>query len=83
MFTDTYPYEMVEEAFYRVTGKNVTVKEGDIHLEGSNPSAEEFDEGSEATIQSGIDVVLYMRLQETGFPSKKEFLLYMKTYLKK
>ncbi|MCL4138115.1 UNVERIFIED_CONTAM: hypothetical protein GTU68_016322 [Idotea baltica] len=82
MFTDTYKFEEIDNAFYRVVGKSVTVQEGDIQLAGSNPSAEEADEGTESSSQSGIDVVLYMRLQETGFGSKKDFLVYMKSYLK-
>ncbi|KAK4303715.1 hypothetical protein Pmani_024306 [Petrolisthes manimaculis] len=83
MFTDTYKYEEIEDAFYMVIGKNTTVTEGNIELAGSNPSAEEADEGTESSSQSGIDVVLFMRLQETGFGSKKDYLTYMKDYLKK
>ncbi|RXG54381.1 Translationally-controlled tumor protein-like [Armadillidium vulgare] len=82
MFTDTYKFEEVDGAFYRVIGKNITVQEGDIQLDGANPSAEEADEGTESSSQSGVDVVMYMRLQETGFPGKKDFLLCMKSYLK-
>lgn len=82
MFTDTYKYEEVEDAFYAVVGRHITVTEGNIELEGANPSAEEFCEGTDATSLSGIDVVLFMRLQETGFGSKKDYLMYMKQYLK-
>lgn len=82
MFTDTYKFEEIEDAFYVVAGKHISVTEGDIQLEGANPSAEEFVEGTDAATQSGIDVVLFMRLQETGFGSKKDYLLYMKQYLK-
>lgn len=83
MFTDTYKYEEVDDAFYMVIGKNVTVTEGNIELEGANPSAEEAEEGTDSNTQSGVDVVLYMRLQETGFQVKKDYLAYMKEYLKK
>ncbi|KAK3888029.1 hypothetical protein Pcinc_007894 [Petrolisthes cinctipes] len=82
MFTDTYKFEDIEDAFYMVIGKNTTVTEGNIELAGSNPSAEEAVEGTETSCQSGIDVVLFMRLQETGFGSKKDYLTYMKDYLK-
>lgn len=83
MFTDTYKYEEVDDAFYMVIGKNITVTEDNIELEGANPSAEEADEGTDTTSQSGVDVVIYMRLQETGFQVKKDYLAYMKEYLKK
>nr|AFV39706.1 translationally controlled tumor protein [Pacifastacus leniusculus] len=83
MFTDTYKYEAIEDAFYMVIGKNITMSDDNIALEGANPSAEEVDEGTETNAVSGIDVVLYMRLQETGFGSKKDYLVYMKDYLKK
>lgn len=82
MFTDTYKMEEIEDAFYMVVGKNTTVTEGNIELAGANPSAEEADEGTESSSVSGIDVVIYMRLQETGFGAKKDYLTYMKNYLK-
>ena len=31
---------------------------------------------------TGIDVIMFMRLQETAFGSKKDFLTYLKGYLK-
>nr|ACH70379.1 translationally controlled tumor protein [Penaeus monodon] len=81
MFTDTYKYEEVDDALYMVIGKNITVTEDNIELEGANPSAEEADEGTDTTSQSGVDVVIYMRLQETGFQVKRDYLAYMKEYL--
>lgn len=83
MFTDTYKFEDIDDAFYMVIGKNTTVTEGNIELDGANPSAEEADEGTESCSQSGIDVVLFMRLQETGFGNKKDYLTYMKGYLRR
>ncbi|MCE2155678.1 hypothetical protein GPU83_09840, partial [Streptococcus thermophilus] len=71
-----------DDAFYMVIGKNTTVTQGDIQLEGANPSAEEEDEGTESNSVSGIDVVIFMRLQETGFGNKKDYLTYMKEYIK-
>ena len=82
MFTDTYKFEEIEDAFYMVVGKHTTMSDGNIELAGANPSAEEADEGTESGSVSGIDVVIYMRLQETGFGSKKDYLTYMKDYLK-
>lgn len=82
MFSDTYKIELKHNCIYEVLGKHETRTEGDIALEGSNASAEEADEGTDTTSQSGIDVVLNHRLQPTGFGSKKEYQLYLKTYLK-
>merc|ERR1711942_352932 len=64
MFTDSYKYVEENDAFYKVIGKNITVKGDDIQLEGSNPSAEGGDEGGfgDADTVSGIDVCLHMRL---------------------
>merc|ERR1711872_964306 len=52
---------------------------------GTNASAEGDDgEGVEAAAaQSGVDIVLTNRLQETAFGSKKDYLLYLKGYMKK
>lgn len=84
MFTDTYKMKLVDEVIYEVYGKLVTRKEGDIVIEGSNPSAEEADEGTETTTQTGVDVVLNHRLQECfAFGDKKSFTLYLKEYMKK
>ena len=84
MFTDTYKFEDFQDAFYMVVGKNVTVKDDDIALEGANASAEADNAGEdyETNSQSGIDVVMFMRLQETSFGAKKEYLSYMKSYIK-
>merc|ERR1739840_16604 len=59
--------------------------EGDIQLEGSNASAEgaDGDEGGDASTVSGVDLVLNHRLTETGFGSKKDYMVYLKDYMKK
>jgi len=83
MFTDSYKYVEESDAFYKVIAKNITVKGDDIQLEGSNPSAEGGDEGVDgAGVTSGVDCVLHMRLAETNFGAKKEYLVYFKDYLK-
>merc|ERR1712178_197727 len=51
--------------------------------EGSNASAEEADEGTDSTSESGVDLVLNHRLVETGFGSKKDYTVYLKDYMKK
>merc|ERR1712126_378973 len=73
----------VDDCIYEVYGKHETRTEGEVHLEGSNASAEEADEGTDSCSTSGIDVVLNHRLTETGFGSKKDYLVYLKDYMKK
>jgi len=84
MFTDTYKYEEIDDALLMVVGKQVTMSGDDIQLDGANPSAEGGDEdcGGGAGGVSGVDVVLHMRLVETGFNSKKEYAACFKAYMK-
>merc|ERR1712055_519737 len=83
LFSDTYKMKLVDDCIYEVYGKHETRTEGEVHLEGSNASAEEADEGTDSCSTSGIDVVLNHRLTETGFGSKKDYLVYLKDYMKK
>ena len=83
LFTDASKIKVVDDCIYEVTCRYITRKEGDIELAGANPSAEgeDLDEGSDATVVSGLDVVLNQRLVETGF-SKSDYKNYLKTYTK-
>lgn len=84
MFSDSYRMKLVDEVIYEVTGRLVSRAQGDIRLEGSNPSAEEADEGNDTAVESGVDVVLNHRLVETfAFGDKKSYTLYLKDYMKK
>lgn len=76
--------KLVDDVIYEVYGKLVSRSEGDIVLAGSNPSAEEADEGTDANVETGVDIVLNHRLQESfAFPDKKSFTQYLKDYMKK
>lgn len=85
LFMDTYSMELLHDAVYKVEGKYVTRnKVGDFVLEGANASAEEADEGTDDNdTESGLDIVLNMRLVETGFKDKKGYLTYLKDYMKR
>merc|ERR1712114_170493 len=84
LFSDTYPIKVVDDVLYEVTGKHITRSQGEIQLEGSNASAEGGDdEGGEASTVSGVDIILNHRLTETGFGSKKDYMVYLKDYMKK
>merc|ERR1712212_1206874 len=83
LFSDTYPMKLVDDCLYEVYGKHISRTEGDIQLEGSNASAEGGDdEGGDASTVSGVDLVLNHRLTETGFGSKKDYMVYLKDYMK-
>lgn len=84
MFSDSYKMKLIDDVIYEVYGKFVTRSQGDIQIEGFNPSAEEADEGTDTNSQSGVNIVLDNRLCESfGFPDKKSFTLYLKDYMKK
>merc|ERR1712226_75770 len=83
MFSDTYKISLKEGVLWEVIGKYETRKEGEIVLEGANASAEEEAEGCDENAVSGIDVVLNHSLVETGFGKKKDFMTYLKEYMKK
>jgi len=83
LFSDTYPMKLVDDCMYEVYGKHETRTEGEIVMAGSNASAEEADEGTDANSTSGVDVILNHRLIETGFGSKKDYMVYLKDYMKK
>merc|ERR1711970_1288358 len=68
---------------WEIEGKHITRTQDNIELEGSNASAEEAGEGTDSCTESGIDVILNHRLVETGFGSRKDYMVYMKDYMKK
>lgn len=84
MFSDSYPTKLIDGVMYEVTGRYVTVKHGDIQLEGSNPSAEEATEESDEAVESGCNIVMAHRLVESfAFPDKKSYTQYLKDYVKR
>jgi hypothetical protein len=84
MFSDTYKMKLVDEVLYEVYGKLIQRKEGDIQLDGANPSADDADEGTDENVQSGVDIVMNHRLCETfAFGDKKSYTAYLKDYMKK
>merc|ERR1712154_388663 len=51
---------------------------------GASAEGADADEGADAAGSvSGIDIVLNHRLTETGFGSKKDYMVYLKDYMKK
>jgi len=84
MFSDTYKMKLVDNVIYEVYGKLIQRKQGDVQIDGFNPSAEEALDGTDESVESGVDVVLNHRLCETfAFSDKKQYTLYLKDYMKK
>lgn len=83
IFSDTYKIKLVSEVMYEVTGKLESRTIGDVKIDGANPSAEEETEGTDDAVESGVDIVLNHRLQETFFGDKKQYTAYLKDYMKK
>lgn len=75
--------KLINEVMYEVTGKLESRTHGDVKIDGANPSAEEENEGNEDAVESGVDIVLNHRLQETYFADKKQYTAYLKDYMKK
>ncbi|XP_044304107.1 translationally-controlled tumor protein [Varanus komodoensis] len=84
MFSDIYKItEVANGLCLEVEGKMVSRKEGEIDdaLIGGNASAEGPEEGIEATVVTGVDIVMNHHLQETSF-TKDSYKKYIKGYMK-
>ncbi|XP_034109353.1 translationally-controlled tumor protein homolog [Drosophila albomicans] len=84
MFTDTYKMKLVDDVIYEVQGTLISRNQDNIVLSGANPSAEADEEGNDESIETGVDIVLNHRLQESfAFADKKSLTLHLKGYMKK
>lgn len=78
--------KLVDNLVYEFKGRQVVRKEGEITLDGANPSAEgeEGDEGTDEHVERGIDFVLNHRLQEMNcYEDQAMFKSYIKGFMKK
>ncbi|XP_068602267.1 translationally-controlled tumor protein homolog [Brachionichthys hirsutus] len=84
MFTDAYNFAVTDDGcFYEVEGKMVSrVDKFDDRLIGANASAEDAAEQTDAYCATGVDLVLGSSLAATPPYSKKEYVAYVKCYLK-
>lgn len=84
MFSDSYPIKLVDDLYYEVEGKTVTVSNDiDDALIGGNASAEaQEDEGHDSNAVTGINIVLGFKYQSTGF-DKKSYKSYIMGYMKR
>lgn len=83
--SDTFPMEEKDGLILEFRGKYVTRKEGDIVLAGANPSQEEQeDEGTDESVQRGVDIVLNHQLVEMPvYQNTTVFKDWVKEYVKK
>ncbi|KAJ4836644.1 hypothetical protein Tsubulata_036531 [Turnera subulata] len=84
LLSDSFPYEEIENGMlWEVKGKWV-VEEGAMDFNiGANPSAEGGeDEGVDDQAVKVVDIISTFRLQEQPTFDKKQFVTYMKRYIK-
>ncbi|KAF1607176.1 UNVERIFIED_CONTAM: hypothetical protein FQV16_0015725, partial [Eudyptes robustus] len=62
--SDSFPTKLVDGLIYEFKGRHVVRKEGEILLDGANPSAEgeDGDDGADEHVERGIDFVLNHKL---------------------
>ncbi|KDP27805.1 hypothetical protein JCGZ_18885 [Jatropha curcas] len=84
LLSDSFPYKEIENGMlWEVEGKWVVQGAVDVNI-GANPSAEgaDEDEGVDDQTVKVVDVVDTFRLQEQPAFDKKQFVTYMKRYIK-
>ncbi|KZV25789.1 translationally-controlled tumor protein [Dorcoceras hygrometricum] len=83
LLSDSFPYKEIENGvLWEVEGKWVTLGAVDVDI-GANPSAEgEEDEGVDDQAVKVVDIVDTFRLQEQPPFDKKQFVAYIKKYIK-
>jgi len=84
-FSDAYNMTIQDDCLYKVVGKYETrAADGEVNI-GGNASADGQDESAgveEAGSTSGVNIILDMRLVQTGFGDKKQFTDWMKIFMK-
>ncbi|KAM7463079.1 hypothetical protein LguiA_031200 [Lonicera macranthoides] len=84
LLSDSFPYkEVLNGVLWEVEGKWVVQGAVDVNI-GANPSAEgaEDDEGVDDQTVKVVDIVDTFRLQEQPTFDKKQFVAYVKKYIK-
>ncbi|KAK1294054.1 hypothetical protein QJS10_CPA16g01525 [Acorus calamus] len=84
LLSDSFPYKEIENGIlWEVEGKWVVQGAVDVDI-GANPSAEgaEDDEGVDDQAVKVVDIVDTFRLQEQPAFDKKQFVTYMKRFIK-
>ncbi|MCL7051552.1 hypothetical protein MKW94_009257 [Papaver nudicaule] len=84
LLSDSFPYEeILDGMLWQVEGKWVVQGAVDVNI-GANPSAEgaDADEGVDDSAVKCVDIVDTFRLQEQPAFDKKQFVAYIKRFMK-
>mgnify|MGYP001109102498 CR=1 FL=1 len=84
LLSDSFPYKEIENGIlWEVEGKWVAQGAVDVDI-GANPSAEgaDEDEGVDDQVVKVVDIIDTFRLQEQPAFDKKQFVTYMKRFIK-
>ena len=81
LFTDAYPFTVVDDVVYEVEAEMKQVKDQNDFNIGANASAEEEGENLDENVRTVNNVVEGMQLVETSF-DKKAYMTYIKGYMK-
>ncbi|PIK48625.1 translationally-controlled tumor protein [Apostichopus japonicus] len=81
LFSDSYPMKLVDDLYYRVTGK-LTSESTDVDesVYGGNASAEGGGEDFESNVKKGVNIVLAHDLKEIEGLDRKAYITLFKEY---
>ncbi|XP_071839087.1 translationally-controlled tumor protein homolog isoform X1 [Apostichopus japonicus] len=81
LFSDSYPMKLVDDLYYRVTGK-LTSESTDVDesVYGGNASAEGGGEEFESNVKKGVNIVLAHDLKEIEGLDRKAYITLFKEY---
>ena len=83
MFTDAYPYKLLDDVIYEIEGSSLTETGGiDDALIGGNASAEGGAVATADNAVTGMDLIIGCKLVELAM-SKPDFKIYIKGYMAK
>ncbi|XP_071839089.1 translationally-controlled tumor protein homolog isoform X1 [Apostichopus japonicus] len=84
LFDDAYPIKLVDDLYYRVTGK-LTSESTDVNesVIAGNASAEGGWEAFEANVRKGVNIVLAYHLKEIEGLDRKEYITLFKQYARR
>ncbi|WP_411024717.1 hypothetical protein, partial [Salmonella sp. s55962] len=75
LFSDSYPMELIDDLYWKVTGKVVTEStQVDESVYGGNASAEGGGEDFEANVKRDVNIILAHSLKEIVGLDRKTYL---------
>lgn len=77
---DSFKYTIEDDVFYKFTLSRRKMVESGNYNTGANESQEEASESTDASVQEGIDAVMFHRLEEATIVSLKHFKAWIKKF---